>query len=641
MSIFTPGRHGRFGVIAATLLTTTAIAVGPVRAQDATTAVTGAEAAPVVVESTRIPTELDKTGASVTVITAQDIKEAQDRSVLDSLQRVPGLNIAQNGGFGAQASVFMRGAGSQQTLVLIDGVEVNDPSASSGGFNFGGLTADNIARIEILRGPQSTLHGSDAIGGVISITTKSGAKGFGGSAFMEGGVYNTVRGGGTARGGSDIARGSVTISGTRSDGISAADADNGNDERDSFRDINVASKGSVDVADNLTVSGALNVTEQRQEFDGFPFGSPVPVDSEDVGFTNRISGRVSATHTSLDGRLENEISVALVEIQRENKDGTGAVTFDADGERNSFEYQGTFDATEWLVVSFGAERQEDSFNTASPQFGTSDSGNSNTTSGFGLVQVTPIDRVTLTGGLRHDDSDAFGSETTARASAAVDIHETGTVVRGLWGEGFKAPTPFQLSFVCTFCAGPAVPNTNLEAETSESWEVGMDQTIVPGRLDAGITYFNQEIDNLIDFDAGGRGFENISETNQQGIEVTLDTRVTSWATLNASYTYLDAEDKQTGDQLVRRPRHRASGDIRFTPTDRLSVSTTITYQGKTEDRNVTLEDFLLVSLRGRYDVTDSVEVFARVENALDQDYQTAAGFGTPEASGFAGLRVSF
>jgi vitamin B12 transporter len=255
--------------------------------------------------------------------------------------------------------------------------------------------------------------------------------------------------------------------------------------------------------------------------------------------------------------------------------------------------------------------------------------------------------VTLSAGLRHDASDAFQDETTARVSGAIDIFETGTTLRGVWGEGFKAPTPFQLSFVCADCgafAAPGVdpaPNTDLKPETSESWEVGVDQTVLPGRLDVSLTYFNQEIDNLIDFDFGGRGYENIAATEQQGVEVALSARPIRWARLSATYTFLDAEDESTGEQLDRRPRHQASGTLSLTPRAGLRLSSTLTFQDTRGDGDATLDAFYLLSLRGSYAVREDIEVFARVENALDQEYQTAAGFGQPDATGFAGVRVQF
>lgn len=619
---------------------------GLAQAQEAEPVQVAAETDPVIVQGTRIPTPIDKTGVSATVITAEDIEAAQDRHVTDTLQRVPGLSVIQNGGTGTVASVFLRGANSEQTLVLIDGIEVNDPSSPGNGFDFGGLDASNIARIEVLRGPQSTLYGSDAIGGVVSITTKSGTEGLEGTAFMEGGVFNTQRGSGTIRGGTADINGAVTLSGSRTNGISAAEADNGNDERDGFRDITLNAKGDWAVSDALHLDAAVNFEDQHVAFDSFPFGSPVPADSDEEGDTQRIASRLTGTHTAFNGRLENKVSLKFMDLDREDESG-GQTSFLADGTRKTVEYQGTVDATDWLIVTVGAEHEDNDFATESPLFGTAESGDFAITSGYGLVQVSPIERVTLTGGVRHDTSEDFEGETTGRVSGAINVFETGTTLRGLWGQGFKAPSPFQLSFVCTFCGAfgdPGVapaPNPDLEAETSRSWEIGIEQVLLPGRLRGSLTYFNQEIDNLIQFDSAGRGFENIAESEQQGVEATLSAAVTDWSDIQANYTFLEAEDAAQDVRLIRRPRHKANVEVRVRPTRRLGLSANVLYHGIARDTNAELDDFTVVTLRGRYDVTERLEVFARVENALDNDFQTTNGFGQPDAAGFAGVRVSF
>ncbi len=597
--------------------------------QTAPSATASGQAQPVIVESTRIPTELDKTGASVTVITEEDIEEAGDRTVTDALRRVPGVDISQNGGLGSQASVRLRGANSEQTLVLIDGIEVNDPSTPSGGFDFGGLTASNIEKIEILRGPQSTLYGSDAIGGVVSITTKSGERGLSGNAALEGGSFGTVRGNGTLRVGGERAQGAITLSGTRTDGISAADENNGNDEKDGFRDITVTGRGQLELSKHLRLEAAVNVNDQRQEFDNTPEPGNLQTDADRVSFTNRIAGRISARHTAFADRVQNKLSVKLVDIDRENK---GTSNFNAEGERRTIAYQGTFDVADWLVLSIGGEVEDNAFRT---QPG-SDGGFTNS-SGYGMAKITPIERLTLTAGVRHDANDRFADATTMRATAAYNLRETGTTLRAVWGEGFKTPTLSQISFTN--------PGITLEPERSESWEFGIDQTLFQDRLSASVTYFNQDIDDLIEFDRANFTFRNRAKTSQQGVEVSLNVVPTDWMEFSANYTYLDAENAQTNERLIRRARHKAGLDLRTTPTDRSRFFASVTYNGKEKDepsgQRVTLDDYVLVTLRGAYDVRKNVEIFGRLENALNQEYQTAFGFGTPDISGFAGVRVSF
>ena len=620
--------HAPRATFVLTLLAGTLPAGPAALAPDTATAQTGpgtAEAAPVVVESTRIPTELDKTGASVTVITEDEIEKAQDRQVTDTLRRVPGLSVVQSGAFGAEASVSIRGAAGENTLVLIDGVEVNNPSRASGDFNFGGLDASNIERIEVLRGPQSTLYGSDAIGGVISITTKSGREGFAANAFLEGGSFETVRGSGTVRGGTERARASLTVSGTDSAGISLR-ADN--DEEDGFSNVTVAAKGAVDLSESLTLDASVNVAQQTQELD---VGS---VPRGDVGDVERVNGRIQATHSALDGRLTNRVAVKALRISRENVDETGARTLDARGAQTTVEYQGTLDVNAWLTVTAGAENQD---LDARNQFYTQ---GLRTTSGYGLARITPIDRLSLTAGVRHDAHSDFENATTGRVSASYRLLATGTTLRGAWGQGFNAPTAFQLVGRSAF---GAFGNPDLKPEESESWEIGLDQGFLDGRVDARVTYFNQDISDKIVFQGGffSGQYQNVAETEQQGVETSLSARLADWATLQASYTYLDAVNVTEDDQIDRLPRHRGSTTLQLAPSDRLDVSGTLNYRGSSEDGDTTLAEAFILDVRGSYTVTEHAEVFGRVENLLDEDYQVADGFRQPGIAGFAGVRVSF
>jgi vitamin B12 transporter len=455
------------------------------------------------------------------------------------------------------------------------------------------------------------------------------------NGFIEGGSFETVRGSGTIRGGDDRAQGSLTVSGTDTEGESAADENNGNDERDGFQDLTASAKGTVFVTDRLSLNAAGTISSQDTEFDNAPSPGNLRTDADNESDSRRISTKLDATHTALNGRLENTVSVEYLSNDRTNRSG-GAVSFESTGQRRTLAYQGTFDATEWLVVSAGAETETSELDTASPQFGTSNEDSFTTNSGFGLVQVTPMDRLTVTGGVRHDASDNFDDTTTFRASAAYNLRETGTTLRGMWGEGFNAPTLSQLTFTN--------PGITLEPEESESWEVGIEQTMLDGRLRGSVTYFNQDIDNLIQFDQANFTNRNLGDTTQQGVEVTLDATLTGWAALTASYTYLDAED-DNGNQLIRRAEHKGSGHLRLNPTDRARLAATVAYTGKRPDQSggqrVTLDDYVLVSFRGGYDVTQRVEVFGRVQNALNEQYQSTFGFGAPDVAGYAGVRVTF
>lgn len=581
--------------------------------------------APIIVTGTRFETPLDQVGRSVSVITAQDIELRQQRFVFDALGSVPGVQVIRSGSFGALSSVSLRGLPSGQTLVVQDGVVINDASSFANGFNFANFDTADIARIEVLRGAQSTLYGSDAIGGVINIVTKDGREGFGGEAFVEGGSFGTFRGAASLLGGNDLASGRVTVSGVTTSGFSTADEANGNTEDDGFDNITIASKGRFQPIESLVFDGVIRYQDSENEFDGFSFTDGA-ADADEINETEELTIAGFATHTAFGGRLENRLSVTHRSTDSLNI-SSGDVSFDAEGTRTSYEYQGTASPADWVTVIAGVEydRQE---SEVAVGFG----GNQeiDTTSVFGLVQIEPISFLTLNAGVRHDGSAAFSNETTFSISGVAKVPQTGTLLRGSYAEGFRAPTAGEFSF-----------NSDLFAEFSDGWDIGIEQPILNDRARFSVTYFDQEIDDLIAFDLAEFTFVNIQEFASKGVEVALDARITDWLTVNAAYTYTDALNLSTEIAAGNQPEDKFALELGVTPTDRLSVSLGVTYNGEEEDGAVTLDDFVLVNLRANYAINEHFEVFTRIENLIDENYQDNFGFGTAPLSAFGGVRARF
>ncbi|MEC7289804.1 MAG: TonB-dependent receptor, partial [Pseudomonadota bacterium] len=380
----------------------------------------------IIVEGSRLNQAATEVGSSVTIITADDIDQLGFDFVLDAVASAPGVTINQNGPFGGSATVRIRGAQTGQTLVLVDGVPVNDPSTTSGIADFARLDTENIARIEVLKGPQSTLWGTDAIGGVISITTKDPDAGLGGTAFGEYGSYNTFRGGASLENAGDLGDFRLAITGTSSDGISKADENDGNTEKDGYDSLTLSAKGGVNLSDTVRLSTDVLWSDAETEFDTFG-----PADGDNSNETEEFSANVSLNADLLDGRFENLLLVGFTDIDRENFSG-GASTFQSGGDRQLYRYQGTFNIDDRNTIAFGAEREETSANN---QEATIDGL-------FALYEFKPLTTLTLTGGLRVDDHDAFGSKTTGRAAVAYNPTDTLTL-RASWGQGFKAPSIFQ------------------------------------------------------------------------------------------------------------------------------------------------------------------------------------------------------
>ncbi|MEM6640911.1 MAG: TonB-dependent receptor [Pseudomonadota bacterium] len=580
----------------------------------------------IVVNATRLGQSKTETGSSVSVITADDIEAMGAIYVLDALAQAPGVTINQNGAFGGNASVRIRGAATEQTLVLIDGVPVNDTTSPGGGFNFARLDTANIERIEILKGPQSTLWGTDAIGGVIAITTKTPDGGLGGDVFVEGGSFSTVRGGGSISNGNDkgdFRIGAVAVS---SDGISKADEANGNSEDDSFDSLTLTAKGGLNLG-QARLSADVLYTDAETEFDSFSFGSPGSVaDGDELSDTEELAANVTLTFPALDGRLENLLQIGYSDIDRENFTN-GASSFGSEGDRQIYRYLGTYTTEAGNRLAFGAERED----TTANDDDTSIDGL------FALYEFKVVDGLTTTAGVRYDDHDRFGSETTLRVASAWALSDRVTV-RASWGEGFKAPTIFQTTF---FCCGATAPNADLEPETSAAFDAGVDWQSADGRYDLGATVFRQDTENLINFDFLIGGYLNIDEVLSTGVELSGSVALTDTVRLSLDYAYIDAQDGN-GDPLARLPEHSGDLSLSYQSPGALSGNLLVRYNGsETNTDGTTLDGWWRVDVTGRYAFNERIEAYGRIENLFDEEYQQILGYGTPGVSGTVGIRSRF
>lgn len=582
----------------------------------------------IIVEGSRLNQAATEFGSSVTIITADDIDQLGFDFVLDAVASAPGVTINQNGPFGGSATVRIRGAQTGQTLVLVDGVPVNDPSTTSGIADFARLDTENIARIEVLKGPQSTLWGTDAIGGVISITTKDPDAGLGGTAFGEYGSYNTFRGGASLENAGDLGDFRLAIAGTSSDGISKADENDGNTEKDGYDSLTLSAKGGVNLSDTVRLSTDVLWSDAETEFDTFG-----PADGDNSNETEEFSANVSLNADLLDGRFENLLLVGFTDIDRENFSG-GVSTFQSGGDRQLYRYQGTFNIDERNTIAFGAEREETSANN---QEATIDGL-------FALYEFKPLTTLTLTGGLRVDDHDAFGSKTTGRAAVAYNPTDTLTL-RASWGQGFKAPSIFQSTFICGFC-GLTEPNIELRPETSEAFDIGLDWRSRNGRAEAGITLFDQESEDLIDFSFTA-GYDNVDFVESQGVEVYGSYQLTDTLTVSGNYAYIDAEDGD-GNVRVRVPEHSGDVTLAYDPDGPFSGTLLVRYNGEELDDtdfngipDTPVDSWTRVDVTGRYDLNETIELFGRIENLFDEDYQQVLGYGTPGLSGSIGIRLRY
>lgn len=614
----------------------------------------------VVVSASRTAVEAKEVGSAVTVITRQDIERRQVRYVSDVLRSVPSLSVNRSGSFGGQTQVRIRGAEGNHTLVVIDGVEANDPLSDSE-FDFASLLADDIERIEVLRGPQSAIWGSDSIGGVINIVTRRGIEGFRAHGAAEGGSFGTWRLNAGVRGGNEKLRGSLAGTFLHTDGINIAV--NG-DEKDAYENGTLNATADLDVTENLSFSLNGRYTRTDTQFDEQDFAVPATptqglvVDSDNESDFEQIFGRAQARLLLFDGQWEQILGTGYTRADRDNF-ANGATTSETTGSKTKLDYQSSFffDTPSFAnadhTLTFYAEREHEDFRNRSAGSPAANQDRDTTDYGFvGEYRVGLWDQLFLSGAVRHDDNERFENATTWRATAAWVVPETGTRLHGSYATGVTNPTFFELF---GFDPGMFAGNPDLEPEKSDGWDIGVEQTFLDERLVVDVTYFEADLrDEIVTvFPAPTFVATPVNQTgtsDRRGVELTMNARVTADFDLGGSFTWLDAEDPD-GRAEVRRPEFLASlnANYRFLD-DRANVNLSADYNGRmvdnefifaTPESRVWLEDFVLVNLAAAYRLTDRVELFGRIENLLDEDYQEVFSFDTPGIGAYAGVRLTF
>lgn len=616
----------------------------------------------VVVTANRSPEAAGRVGQQITVLDRAELQSQQTPVLTDILARTPGLAVARNGGVGAPTQVYVRGAESGQTVVLIDGVKLNDPSLTDTGFNFGNLLVGDVARVEVLRGPQSVLWGSQAIGGVVNLITAEAERPFESNLTLEGGSDAWAYGRAGVGGKTDRAAWRANLSYLTTHGVSAF-ADGA--ERDGYRNLGASGKAKVALTDQLFLDLRAVYSRGRSEFDGFAAPTFAFGDTREYGVTEDFVGYAGLNLDLLEGRLTQRAAFAYTRTDRESFDPDQAITtttFRSDGRNERFEYQGTYAVTERWTAVFGAETERSRMRSASPSAFDPDPTpgrrSARLDSVYAQVRGEVVDGLTLSGGLRRDEHDDFGGHTVGQLAAAWSLNDGATVLRASWGEGFKAPSLYQL--------GSEYGNAGLRPETAEGWDVGIQQGLAGGRVVVSAAWFERRAKDQIDFFSclsgsadpmclGADGFPrfgyyaNVARTETRGVELAARADVTEALTLDASYTWLDAENDTAGAanqgrRLPRRPEHAASAEATWRWPVGLSTTLAVRYAGDRFDdaaNSRVVKGHVLWDLRGAYAVTDRVEVYGRVENLFDERYVTIRNYGQAGRTAYAGVRATF
>jgi vitamin B12 transporter len=572
----------------------------------------------------------EKTGLAITLLEQDDIERLQPSTISDLLAQTPGVTVSNTGPIGGFSAVRIRGAEGEQTLTLIDGIRVNDPSSPGGGFDFGNLLVGNIDRVEVLRGPNSVPWGSQAIGGVVNIVTQRPGEDLAGSARAEYGSNDRANLVGNVSAKTGAFGFSFGGGYFRDDGISAAASGT---EADGYRQY--AANGRVEIAlgDNASIDLRGLFADSRAEADGFPPPFFALSDTPEYSKTKQATG-YAGFNLALRS-LQNRLAFTISDINRDNfaSPAAAAPSFLARGRSERFEYQGDWLVSDAIRAVFGAEHERSRFSDGFTPQKTRYSG------AYGQAIITPVSAVTLTAGARIDDYQSYGNKTTFSANAVWRAGDN-TLIRAAYGEGFKAPTLFQLF---SFFGDPT-----LQPEEAKSYELGFEQGLLDNALRFGATAYERRTRNMIDFDLGSFRYNNIIQSRAKGVEAFIELRPNERLMLSSNYSYVDSEKREVGEATyvrhLRRPVHNLNlavdwninSTVNLGGNLRLSSDSVDGFGGSTQ-----LDGYVLLGVRAAYKINEAVELYGRVENAGDADYQTVAGYNAYGRNAHVGVRTRF
>jgi vitamin B12 transporter len=613
----------------ATLPILAAIAATPAVAQAQDTGVYYLDEITVYANTSEI--ELSRSGSTVEVATQEDIQNSGALTVYDFLNTLPGISVTANGGIGTTTSLRVRGSSGRYLGVYVDGIDVNDPSAPQIAFDFGSLMADDVSRIEVLKGSQSARYGSEAIAGVINITTNRATEpGTFHTVGAEYGSNNTSRVSYNLSQRGDRGGAAITFSHVKTDGFSAADENDGNTEADGHETKRLSFAGDYQLTNALTAG--LTGFWQDSETDYDEFGPSDGVTPDEV---SEAQSRGLRAYVEIDGdTIDHEISVSRYEIERlstgTNRDFYSGLTvpfrFPYNGARTTVNYAGTAIISEALSLGFGADYSDEEFDDEVDQA-------SHIVRGlYAEANWTPNDQLDVALTVRHDDHSVFGGETTGRVAAAYNWRPD-VILRFAAGTGFRTPSLYELF-------SPLYGNRALQPETSKNIEFGIEKRFRSNDF-VRATLFETSITDLIDFNFGAGGYVQSPGTSRvKGVELSGAVQLSSRISLSVNATYTDGT-VASGARLNRVPETDITLNLDADVTDKLRLGLSAQHISNMLDGGSRLPDYTVANLTASYQLTDPAKVYVRVDNLLDEEYQTVRGYGTSDRALFLGVRASF
>jgi len=601
------------------------------------------------VTATMAPTSPTKVGSAVTVINEDEIQQRNSSSIPELLRDVPGLAVSRAGPVGGFTQIRMRGVEADQLIFLVDGIEANDPNTSQPLWD--DIFPGDIERIEVLRGSQSSIHGSDAIGGVIHIITKRGRGAPNVSASAEAGSFETIRGKSSVSGGSDNYHYAFNVIGYSTRGESESKISSVNpspNDKDGYRNFTGSTKLGATLLKNLDLQFTGRYIETTNKIDNFSArdGGPDQIDTNRETRRSQFIGGATGSYKFFNDAWKHDLKAQWTEQHAKTfQDGAFAQFTKSVGRKIKLGYQNTLKfeikdlANFHHTVTTGLETENeksvtDSFKKSRDQDGF-----------FGEYQLDMFDRITLTGSGRYDRNDLFDNAKTWRSTAAYRMEDLGTKLRTSYAIGNKNPTFFDL-----FGGNDDfVPNSSLKPESNKSYDFGIDQSLFNDRLSISNTLFFNRIKDRIS--GSGNSVVNQGGTTKiWGNELTIDSAITKYLSVNASHAYTNHKDPN-GQELTRRAKHMASANIEFSLLeDKARLFLNVDFNGRQADDDfdtafnrsrVKLDAFTNISLGGSYKIDERLILKARIENLLDDQYEEVFGFQSQGLGIYLGISSEF
>ena len=604
----------------------------------------------ILVSASLLPITSKRSANAITIIGSDQIKNRAVVSVSDLLRDVAGLAVSRSGVQGSQTQIRVRGGEANHLLVLIDGVEVNNPSQNDE-FNWGNLVASDIERIEVIRGPQSSMLGSDAMAGVVNIITRSADQPLSTNIFSEIGSFNTQNNGisiGLKDGAFDMRLGISDLQ-TDGDNISRSGS-----EKDGYENTNLNLKSGWRVSNQLNLTLAARQSDGINEFDAdINFDSLID-DQDDLSKFLSSTKRLKADYSSLDGHWQHQLSIARSTNENAEFNGNipGTATY------SNKDQQRLVSSLLWGELnhrlSFLVEREEEKFQQRGVIndygiFGIYDPNQkrSRDTDSMALEYRADIsDKLTVAASTRYDDNSEFNTGNTSRIEAIYQINDS-LRMRSAYGTAIKNPTfTERFGFYTNFIGNPS-----LEPEQSSNWELGIDQQFLGGHSSISFTLFNSELENEIDgnfVDPVTFRYTSVNRaglSKRQGMELITLNQFNDAVSLNFSYTYTDAVESDGNDRYVdevRRPRHTGSLNLSWQVKDTLHINTNAQHNGSQIDvvypENVKLADYTLINLSANYKATQNLDIYIRFDNLFDESYEEVFSYQTLGFSANIGIR---